>query len=112
MATVAQCEEAFAALAARLAQSGPSARQQADFDRSLSCTLRDLDVIFGAQLRDGQLLDIQQVASATAQVRLTMSSDDLLAMVAGKLNLPAAWASGRVKIDASLLDIMRLRTVF
>ncbi|HJQ42157.1 MAG TPA: SCP2 sterol-binding domain-containing protein [Jatrophihabitantaceae bacterium] len=118
MATVAQCEQAFHDLAARLAAADSSARKKAAFDRTLSCTLDDLDVTFAGRLKDGQLTDIRRVDTAggdesrSAQVRMTMSSDDLLTMVAGKLNMGTAWATGRVKIDASVLDLMRLRAVF
>ena len=115
MATVEQCEQAFHDLAVRLASADPSARKKAAFDRTLSCTLDDLDITFAGRLKDGQLTDIRRLdgdESRDAQVRMTMSSDDLLTMVAGKLNMGTAWATGRVKIDASVLDLMRLRSVF
>jgi putative sterol carrier protein len=114
MATVEQCEQAFHELAARLAGADPSARKKASFDRTLSCTLSDLDVTFGGRLKDGTLSDIRRLDGndRQAQVRMTMSSDDLVKMVAGELHMGAAWATGRVKIDASVLDLMRLRAVF
>lgn len=112
MASVEECERAFRALAVKLAGADDAARKKTAFDRSLSCSLRDLRVIFAGQLRDGQLLDIRQVARADAQVRLTMSSDDLIKLVAGELSMGSAWATGRIKIDASIFDLFRLRSVF
>lgn len=112
MASVEECERAFRALAAKLAEADSSARQKASFDRSLTCTLRDLDVTFAGQLRDSQLTDIHQVDKPDAQVRMTMASDDLLKLVAGELSMGSAWASGRVKIDASIFDLLKLRSVF
>lgn len=112
MATIGQCEQAFAALAARLASADDDVRKRTSFDRSLSCTLSDLGVIFAGRLRDGRLTDIRQVDDADAQVRLAMSSDDLIKLVDGELNLATAWASGRVKIDAGVLDLVKLRSVF
>ncbi|MFN2519180.1 MAG: alkyl sulfatase C-terminal domain-containing protein [Jatrophihabitantaceae bacterium] len=112
MASVEECERAFHGLAAKLATADPSARQKASLDRSLSCTLRDLNVTFAGQLRDGELLDIRQVAKADAQVRMSMTSDDLLKLVAGELPMSTAWATGRVKIDASVFDLLKLRSVF
>ena len=41
-----------------------------------------------------------------------MSSDDLLALVNGGLKVPAAWATGRLKIDASMMDLLRLKSIF
>lgn len=112
MATVGECEQAFRGLADKLAAADPDARKKAAFDRTLACTLRDLDVIFAGRLHDGTLSDIRQVNTADAQVRMTMTSDDLLKLVDGELNMASAWASGRVKIDASVLDLLKLRSVF
>lgn len=112
MASIEECERAFHGLAAKLAAADPAARQKASFDRSLTCSLRDLKVIFAGQLRDGELLDIRRVDKADAQVRMTMTSDDLIKLVAGELPMASAWASGRVKIDASVFDLLKLRSVF
>lgn len=112
MATVQECEHAMHQLADRLAANSAAKGKAAEFDRSLSCRLTDLDVIFGARLADGTLSDIRPVESADAQVKLRMSSDDLLALVAGELNLAQAWASGRVGIDAKVFDLLKLRSMF
>jgi putative sterol carrier protein len=112
MATVEECEKAFQALATRLAGADASTKRKASFDRSLSCTLRDLKVTFAGRLRDGELLDIRQVDTPNAQVRMTMTGDDLLKLVAGELNMASAWATGRVKIDASVFDLLKLRSIF
>jgi putative sterol carrier protein len=112
MATMQECEQAFAQLADRLAHADPAARRKAATDRTLSCTVRDLDITFGARLHDGLLLDIKQVSTADAQVRMTMNSDDLVDLVAGRLNLAAAWSSGRVKVDARVFDLLKLRSIF
>jgi putative sterol carrier protein len=112
MATVEECAKAFQGLAARLAGADASTKRKASLDRSLSCTLRDLKVTFAGRLRDGELLDIRQVDTPNAQVRMTMTSDDLLKLVAGELNMASAWATGRVKIDANVFDLLKLRSVF
>jgi hypothetical protein len=112
MATVAECEQAFATLADRLANADPEVRRRNSFDRTLSCLLTDLDVIFAGRLHDGLLTDISQSDTASAQVKLTMSSDDLIKLVDGQLNMASAWASGRVKIDARVFDLIKLRSVF
>lgn len=112
MATVTECEQALDALAARLAAADPETRRKSALDRTLSCTLRDLKVTFGGQIKDGLLTGITQEAEPTGQVKLSMSSDDLVALVAGKLNLVGAWTSGRVKIDARVFDLIKLRSIF
>ena len=40
-----------------------------------------------------------------------MKSDDLIALTDGKLNFAAAWATGRVKLEAGLRDLLRLRKI-
>jgi alkyl sulfatase BDS1-like metallo-beta-lactamase superfamily hydrolase len=111
VATLEQCEQALHALAARLAESAAS-RKRLDFDRTLSCTIRDLDAIFTGHLKDGQLVDIARAATGDAQVRLILGSDDLVALVDGRLKMAAAWATGRVRVQASVRDLYRLRTLF
>ena len=112
MASVEECERAFHELAERLAGADPEHRKRADFDRTLTCRLRDLDVIFAGRLQRGELTDIRRVDDPKAQVRMTMTSDDLISMVKGELNMASAWASGRVKIDAGVRDLLRLRSIF
>ncbi len=112
MASVAECEQAFKTLAERLVGADEKTRKRTDFDRTLSCTLPDLGVIFAGRLHDGLLTDIAQVEDPSAQVRLKMSSDDLVKMVAGELHLASAWGSGRIKIDAKVFDLIKLRSIF
>jgi hypothetical protein len=109
--TVEQCEQALHELSDRLA-GNDSSRRKVNFDRTMSCAIRDLDVIFSGRLKDGQLIDIGRAASRDAQVRLTMSSDDLLALVAGQLKVPSAWATGRIKVEAGVRDLLTLRKIF
>lgn len=111
MATVEECEQALADLADRLA-ANESAQRSVSFDRTLTCTIRDLDVIFAGRLKGGQLVDIRRAPSGDAQIKLSMSSGDLVALVAGRLKMASAWATGRVKIDASIRDMLRLRSLF
>lgn len=110
MASVEECDTAFRALADRLSSADPD--KHSDLDRTLTCSLPDIGVIFAGRLHDGKLDDIRQVDSPKAQVKLTMSSDDLIDLVDGKLKFASAWATGRVKIDARVFDLIKLRSVF
>jgi alkyl sulfatase BDS1-like metallo-beta-lactamase superfamily hydrolase len=111
VATVEQCEQALQELAGRLAANDAS-RRKVGFDRSLTCTIRDLNVTFGGRLKDGHLIDIGRATSRDAQVRLAMASDDLIALVEGRLKMASAWATGRVRIEAGVRDLLRLRSIF
>ena len=112
MASAEECEQAFHALADRLAAVDPAERKHTSLDRSLSCTLKDLDLVFGARLNNGELSDIRRVDKPDAQVKLRMTSDDLVALTDGNLKFAQAWSSGRVKIDAGVFDLLKLRSIF
>lgn len=111
MASVEECGQALDRLAARSAARDP-ARRKTGFDRTLSCVIRDLDVVFTGRLEKGLLTDIKQGGDAAAKIRLTVASDDLVKLVDGNLSVATAWASGRMRVDASVRDIMRLRSIF
>lgn len=111
MASVEECEQAMGELAAKLSgSSGADVRKKVE-DRSISCEIKDLKVVFAGQLKDGALQDIRRTDSTKAQIRLAMTSDDLLAMTNGDLPLAKAWATGKLKISASVFDLMKLRTL-
>jgi hypothetical protein len=44
-----------------------------------------------------------------AEIRLVTTGDDLVALVNGELNFAKAWGSGRVRLEAGLRDLFRLR---
>jgi hypothetical protein len=44
-----------------------------------------------------------------AQVKFTTKSDDLVALAADPGSIGKAWITGRLKVQASIFDILRLR---
>lgn len=115
MASIEDCEQALHRLGDQLRRADAATRDRAGFDRTLSCRLTDPDVAFAGRLQDGVLGDIRQVDVATAgqaKIRLRMSGDDLLRLVAGELDLARAWVGGQVKVDANPLDLLKLRAIF
>ncbi|KUJ67346.1 sterol-binding protein [Streptomyces albus subsp. albus] len=112
MATIEECRGALDRLAENLAKADGDLRSAAAQDRSLSCRITDLDITFTGRLAGGRLADVVPVPGpppAKADIRLAMTGDDLLALVAGELNFARAWASGRVRLEAGLRDLLRLR---
>lgn len=109
MATVEQCRAALDRLAERMAAHAAETSTKVDLDRALTCRIPDLDTAFHGRLVDGRIIDLTDGDDPTAKLKLTANSDDLVAMVDGDLNLASAWASGRIKIDASFLDLLKLR---
>ena len=111
VATVEECERALRSLADRLAAVEPETRARYAVERTVSCRVPDLDVVFRGRLDGEGLQDLEQVDDPAAQVRLAASSDDLIALVDGRLGVPSAWATGRLKIEASVLDLLKLRSL-
>ena len=109
MATMDQCLTALRSILGDLA-SNPAA---AGLDRSLSCRLTDLHEVVMGRLSGGAVRDVHVLPHGPdvprADIRLTMSSDDLVALTEGKLHFGPAWASGRIKLEAGLRDLLRLR---
>ncbi|MET8291701.1 SCP2 sterol-binding domain-containing protein [Streptomyces sp. NPDC048448] len=114
MATTEECRAALDKLSDNLAGAEGDVRSAAALDRSLSCRITDLDITFVGRLADGRIEVLDTLAGPPrekAQIRLTMSGDDLVAMVNGNLHFAKAWGSGRVKLEAGLLDLFRLRSL-
>lgn len=111
MATLRECLAAIETLGQRLASVGDDIRAQVD-ERTVSVRLTDLDAIISGRLTSDGLIDVtDRVLPEPAQIRLTMSSDDLVALVDGNLDFARAWASGRIKLAASFRDLLRLRSM-
>ena len=109
MATVEQCEDALARLSGALLKVDPQKRESAIADRSVSAYVTDLDVMFNGRLDGNGFHDVTTDPAPRAQLRLSLTSDDLVALTAGELSFGPAWATGRVKLEAGLRDMLRLR---
>jgi Alkyl sulfatase C-terminal len=109
VATMDQCMKALQGILGDLA-ANPAAQ---GLDRSLSCRLTDLGEVVLGRLSSGAVRDLHAVPDGPsvpkADIRLTMTSDDLVALTDGRLTFASAWASGRVKLEAGLRDLLRLR---
>jgi hypothetical protein len=112
MATIDECRAALSRLAGNLASAPGDVRAATALDRTVTCHLTDLDSTFTGRLAQG-VLEVDAVLPGPpedrAQIRLAMTGDDLVALVAGELSFVRAWASGRVRLEAGVRDLMRLR---
>jgi hypothetical protein len=111
MASVDEVEAALRDLAVRLGSVDAATREQHAVERSISCWVSDLKECFTARLGADGLTDLERGGQHDGQVRLKVTSDDLLALTKGELSFPVAWATGRVKVDASITDLLRLRSL-
>lgn len=111
MATPGEVEAAVHALVARLGAVDPDLRRRYCADRTVSCHVTDLDLVWSGRLGERGLEDVTTAAADRAQIRLTVGSDDLVALADGRLGPGAAWAGGRLRVQAGPMDLLMLRTL-
>ncbi len=111
MASAAECEAAVHSVVSRLADLDPGLRRKYIVDRTVSCRISDLGVTWFGRLCDDGIQNLSDTEDSRAQVRLTVDSDDLLALIHGTLPVPTAFAVGRLRVQANPLDLLRLRTL-
>lgn len=109
MATIDECRTALDGLAAKLARNAEASQDQPSLDRALACQITDLNVFFHGRLAGGQVMAMAEGDDPNAKIRITTSSDDLVSIVSGELSAATAWASGRISIKASVMDLLKLR---
>ena len=110
MHTAEECQQALQKLAGRLSEMSAAERQEYFGDRTMSVTVSDLNVTFATVLGEGND-PVRQVGpdEPKADIRLTANSDQVLALAEQPMNVARAWMTGKVKIEASMKDLIRLR---
>jgi hypothetical protein len=104
------CREALQKLAGRLSELSPADRDQFFGDRSISVTIPDLGVTYATRLGvgDDPVRDVLP-GDPPADIRLTASSDEVIALSQQPMNIARSWVTGKIKIEASMKDLFRLR---
>jgi predicted lipid carrier protein YhbT len=116
MADVTQCRSALDRLAASVDTLSPELRTKHLPRRTIACRVKDLDTFFMARIDEDGIHDIVEVprtapSSPQADVKVTVASDDLIALADGNDDFVAAWLHGRVQVSAPMRDMLRLRSV-
>jgi len=110
MKSAEECREALQKLAGRLAELNPDDRDEYFGNRSISVTIPDLGVTYATNMGTGDD-PVREVAPGDppADIRLTANSDEVVSLAESPMNIARAWMAGRVKIEASMRDLFRLR---
>jgi hypothetical protein len=110
MSSAEECRTALQKLAARLSELSPTEREQYFGNRTISVTVPDLNVTFVTVLGSGDD-PVREAAPGDppADIRMTAKSDEVVALAEQPMNIARAWMSGRIKIEASIKDLFRLR---
>jgi predicted lipid carrier protein YhbT len=114
LADVEQCRTAVETLVATLDGVDPDLRAKHVPKRSVACRISDLDVTFVGRIDEHGVHDVEESEDAepAVDVRISMSSDQLVALAEGTDDFLHAWLRGRVQVSASMRDLLRLRTLF
>jgi hypothetical protein len=110
MTSAEECRAALQKLAGRLSEMSADKREDYFGGRSISVTIPDLGVTYATTLGVGDD-PVREVGPGEppADIRLTANSDEVLALSESPMNIARSWVAGRVKIEASMKDLFRLR---
>jgi hypothetical protein len=111
MATVGEVEAVLADLLARFGQVDASTRSLLPSRRTIEARCPDLDLVRHAQWIDGELVVLEEPPARRADIRVSVKSDDLMAIANGEMTFSRAYAANRIRLDASMTDLLRLRAV-
>jgi predicted lipid carrier protein YhbT len=114
MASVEACRVALDDLSAQLEAVDPDLRARHIPLRRVFCRLSDLDHAFVGTLGPDGLHELAETTDrdAEADVRVTMTSDELVALASGDEDFLHGWLRGRIQVSASMRDLLRLRSLF
>jgi hypothetical protein len=110
MYSAEECREALQKLVGKLSELSPSDRENYFGNRSVSLTIPDLGITYVTRLgvEDDQVLQAQP-GDPPADIRLTAKSDEVISLAESPMNIARSWVAGRVKIEATMKDLFRLR---
>jgi hypothetical protein len=111
MSTAEECRKALESLTARIAELDPADRAANFPERTMSCRVPDLGLLFVTRVGPHGADPVTEAAAGEkpAQVRFTVNSDDLVYISGNPARFARAWLIGKLKVEASLLDLLQLR---
>lgn len=110
MNSAEECRVALQRLAGRLSEMSPGDRDAYFGNRTISVTIPDLGVTYATTLGTGHD-PVREVTPGEqpANIRLTANSREVISLADSPTNIARSWVAGRVKIEASMQDLFRLR---
>jgi hypothetical protein len=111
MATAEECREALQKLTGRLSEMSPKDRAGYFGNRSMSCEVTDLGVTFVTRFSPDGADPVTEAnpGDPPADIRLAAVSDDVLHLAESPANIARMWVAGKVKVHASMRDLLALR---
>ena len=111
MATAEECQAALDSLIARIAEMDAKDRDAHLVDRTLSVRVPDAGVTFVTRLgpHGADPVRLADGGTPAAQVRFTADSDVIVGISADPGTFMRAWLSGKLRVQASVFDLLHLR---
>ncbi|REF01191.1 SCP2 sterol-binding domain-containing protein [Thermomonospora umbrina] len=110
MANEEECRTALEVIRTRLGDVDADRFAQHVVERTIVCRIPDLGLALRSRIHAGGLEPFEPTDDPRAgQVQVTVGSDDLVALANDELHAARAWATGRLKIEAGVRDLLRLR---
>jgi hypothetical protein len=111
VATKAEVERQLRVLMARLDGNEASVRSAIPTRKVLRCLVPDLGAAWYSVVEHGHVSPPSEHPPNRADITLRVGSDDLVDLVEGRISFLSAFSSGKVKVDASIVDLLRLRSL-
>lgn len=99
------------ALVGRLTALEPGHRAILPARRTIEANCTDLEVMYHAHWREGQLSELVSGPADRADIRIHVVSHDLIGLADGTVRFRDAFAAQRLRVEASVTDLLRLRAV-
>lgn len=110
MATVEEVQATLERLVRAIENLDQGSRAMLPSRRTIEARCPDIGLVYHAEWRSGSLGElVEGPAPKRPDIRVEVSSEDLMAMAAGELDFRTAYQGQRVRIDASMRDLLRLR---
>ena len=112
MATKAEVTRALELLMARLDGNDRAVRSAIPERKVLHCHIPDLGTSWFSVIEDGHVsAPAESPVPDAVDVTLQVGSDDLIDLVEGRASFLSSFLTGKVRVQASMLDLLRLRTL-
>ena len=112
MATKAEVERQLGVLLARLDGNEANVRSAIPSRKVLRCLVPDLGAAWYSVVDNGHVSQPSETPpNGRADITLRVGSDDLVDLVEGRISFLSAFTSGKVRVDASIIDLLRLRSL-
>jgi predicted lipid carrier protein YhbT len=114
VATPAEVDRTLKDLVRRLAGASPQTRSTPSGERKLVVFIPDLELVYTGAYSAGAISSLRKAARPNGEedVKITVSSDDLIALADGRLGVGSALLWGKLRVEAGARDLLLLRQLF